>query len=221
MVKPIQDTSDNNRKDWANPKYIRRQNNWSNFQSSMNGGGKQGRGRWVHGARGERGCGRGKSYHSPINNLNDTNKGFCSDLGKHVFDYGNKWAADKMSITWDKIVNHVGTIYGHDIIIELQNKKQINIPQPKHTQLVKDTHLKRDEGLRYQKSRLMQTIEVKLQLLEAAVQRYKDPEVPVKLEIIINVIDDATYQATVEPAINLDKNNKIQYENECYTHREG
>ena len=66
----------------------------------------------------------------------------------------------------DKIVNHVGTIYGYAISNELQKKKRIDIPQPKDTQKVKDNNLKRVERLRDQHSRIMQAIEVKLQFLE-------------------------------------------------------
>ena len=41
-----------------------------------------------------------------------------------------------------------------------------------------------------------------------------------KLAIITNEIDEATYQATFEPAIKLDDNEKNQYENEWRTQRE-
>ena len=52
----------------------------------------------------------------------------CSDLGKYLFDYGHKGAADQMRTTEENIVNHVRTIYGHNISNELQNKKRIDIP---------------------------------------------------------------------------------------------
>ena len=76
-----------------------------------------------------------------------------------------------MRTTWEKIVNHVGMIYNHNISNEFQNKKRIDILQPEHTQQVKDKHLKRFEWLRYQNSRLMKPTEVKYQFLEAEVQR--------------------------------------------------
>ena len=47
-------------------------------------------------------------------------------------------------------------IYGHNISNEFQNKKRIDILQPKHTQQVKDKHLKRVECLRYHHSNPMQ-----------------------------------------------------------------
>ena len=71
-------------------------------------------------------------------------------MGNHVFDYGHKGAAYQMSTTWEKIVNHVGIIYGHNISNESQNKKRIKIPQPENTQKVKDKHLRRVEQLRDQ-----------------------------------------------------------------------
>jgi hypothetical protein len=46
-----------------------------------------------------------------------------------------------MRTTWEKIVHHVGTIYGHDISNELQNKKTVIINEPKHTQDMLDKHV--------------------------------------------------------------------------------
>ena len=130
--------------------------------------------------RGRRGCGRGNSYHSHINNLNNKNKGLFSALGQHIFDYGKEGAADQMRTTWEKIANHIGTIYGHNISNDFQNKKRIEIPQPKHTLQVNDKHRNIFEQIKYQHSRLMQAREFKLQFLEAEVQRQEDPEAPVK-----------------------------------------
>ena len=62
-----------------------------------------------------RGCVRGNSYPSYINNMNNKNKGLCSSLGYHIFDYGQNGAAYQTSTTWENIVNHVWMIYGHGI----------------------------------------------------------------------------------------------------------
>ena len=43
----------------------------------------------------------------------------------------------------------------------------------------------------YQHSTLIQAIEVKLQLLEAAFQRQEYPDAPVKLSMLINETDEA------------------------------
>jgi hypothetical protein len=45
-----------------------------------------------------------------------------------------------MRTTWEKIVHHIGTIYGHNISNELQNKKTVTIDEPEHMQAVLDKH---------------------------------------------------------------------------------
>ena len=114
----------------------------------MSGRGRKYRGMGGRRAQGGRCLGRGNSYSININNLNNNNKGLCSALGHHVFDYGQKEATYQTRKTWDKIVNHAGTIYGHNISNELNNKKQIEITQHEHTHKVKDRHLERVERLR-------------------------------------------------------------------------
>ena len=96
-------------------------------------GGRGGRGR---GGRG-RGPGRGTSYSG---NGAAKHKGLCAALGMHVFDYGNKGAANQMRNTWEKITHHVGTIYGHDISNELQNKTLVTIAEPQYTAAVVAKH---------------------------------------------------------------------------------
>ena len=66
----------------------------------------------------------------------------------------------------------------------------------------------------------MQARKVKLKLLESEVQRQEYSEAPVKLEMIINKIDESNEQETVEPAIKLENNDKNQYDNEWWSHRE-
>ena len=39
-----------------------------------------------------------------------------------------------MSITWEKLLHHVGTIHGHYISNYLLKKKMVIIVKPKHTQ---------------------------------------------------------------------------------------
>ena len=59
----------------------------------------------------------------------------------------------------------------------------------------------------------MKSREVKLNLIEASVKRQEDPEDPVKLEMLINDIDEANYQTTVETYIKINENEKTQYDN--------
>ena len=103
--------------------------------------GRTGRGRGGRG-RGGRGRGRGNSY-SGTGVTTTKHKGLCSALGIHVFDYGQKAAADQMRTTWEKIVHHAGTIYGHDISNELLNKKTVLILEPEYTLEVLTKHEER------------------------------------------------------------------------------
>ena len=121
---PLEDSLDE-RNVQADPRFIGRQDKWSHFQTIMIGRGKQGRGQGGRRERGGRVSGRANSYYSNIKNLNNNNKGLYISLGHHVLYYGQKGALDQMRTTWEKIVNHVGTIYGHDNSNELQNKKRI------------------------------------------------------------------------------------------------
>ena len=50
---------------------------------------------------------------------------------------------------------------------------------------------------------------------EVQIQEY--PEAPLKLSMLIDEIDESTYQATVYTDIKLDKNEKTQYDNEWRT----
>ena len=70
--------------------------------------------------------GRGIGHYTAILNKN---KGLSSALRNNVFDYGQKWAADQMRMTWDNIVNHVRTIHVHDISNKIQNKTRSLSPR--------------------------------------------------------------------------------------------
>jgi len=85
-------------------------------------GGKGGRGR----GRG-RGKGRGQNY---TGTTSTQKKGMCTDLGTHVFDYGQKSSADQMRTSWEKLTHYVGTTFGQDICNELTNKRTVVLPVP-------------------------------------------------------------------------------------------
>ena len=92
-----------------------------------------GRGRGRGRGKGGRGKGKGRgSSHVPATSAKA--KGLCAALGNHVFEYGQKESADQVRTTWDKVVQYSGTIYGHDISNELQNKKTLVIQEPEYSQ---------------------------------------------------------------------------------------
>ena len=129
-------------------------------------------------------------------------KGLCAALGIHVFDYGQKGAADQMRTTWKKIVHHVGTIYGHDISNELQNKKTVIIDEPIHTQDVLDKHAAKEVRRQTQETRLDQASLLQKTQLEAEVDAGTNTDAPMLLAILDNEFDEAIYQATLALPIN-------------------
>ncbi|MGL5934677.1 MAG: hypothetical protein ACRCZI_03530, partial [Cetobacterium sp.] len=89
--------------------------------------GARGRGRGS--GRGTRGRGsQGRSGGSRTSSVSDKKKGLCAALGSHVFDYGDKASADQLRVSWEKLCNHVGTLYGQDISTELSTGTTVQIP---------------------------------------------------------------------------------------------
>jgi hypothetical protein len=74
--------------------------------------------------------------------------GICTNLGTNVFDYSQKSAADQIRTSWEKLVQYVGTSYGQDINNELQNKINVIIFDPVHTDDVLMRHGAREVMIR-------------------------------------------------------------------------
>ena len=110
-----------------------------------------------------------------------------------------------MRTTWEKIVNHVGTIYGHDISNELHNKKTVTITKPRHTQEVLDKHAERVSRHESQELRLSNARQDQRRALEAEVDEGDDPAAPMSLALLLNEIEEAEYQATVKLPIKLNE----------------
>jgi hypothetical protein len=49
----------------------------------------------------------------------------CAALGSYMFDHGDKGAADQVKISWEKLTNHIATLYGTDIGTELATNTKI------------------------------------------------------------------------------------------------
>jgi hypothetical protein len=92
-----------------------------------------------------RGRGRGQNY---TGTSSSTGKGLNDTLGGHVFDYGQKAAADQMCASWEKITEYVGATCGQDISNELQNKITVTIPELTHTADVLNRNLTRSTVIR-------------------------------------------------------------------------
>ena len=104
-----------------------------------------------HGGRGYTGSGRGRGrgrWHNS-SGANSTHKKYlCKDLGNNVFDYWHKAATDHMRTSWEKLVQHVGTKYGQDIINELNRKVKVNLVTQVHLTEVLVRHAIREALVR-------------------------------------------------------------------------
>ena len=125
-----------------------------------------------------------------------------------------------MRPTWEKIVHHVGTIYGHDISNELQNKKIVTIEEPKHTQAVLDKHADKESRRQSQQAHLVQARLLQQTQLEQDVNDRQDPDAPMLLAVLQNEIEETTYQATLDLPIKLDDMESTFHHNEWRTYRE-
>ena len=185
--------------------------------SSNTGGRNRGGGRGRGTSRG-RGRGRG-NYYSGTGATVVKHKGLCAALTSHVFEYGQKGAADQMRTTWEKIVHHVGTIYGHDISNELLNKKTVIITKPEHTEDVLMKHAERVTRHETQELRLATARQVQRRALVAA-DKSGDADAPMSLAILDNEIEEAAYQVTLALPIELDETEKTEHSNAWQTYRE-
>ncbi len=182
--------------------------------------GKQGRsGRSKSGTSNGRG-GRGRGNYYSGSDKVVKHKGLCAALGSHVFDYAQKGAADQMRTTWEKIVHHVGTIYGHDISNELLNKKTVVIDKPAHPQDVLDKHADRVTRHTNQELRLLAARSDQKTALLAAVAAGVDTDAPMSLALLENEIEEAAYQNSIDLPIELDESERIENSNAWRTYRE-
>ena len=176
-------------------------------------------GRPVRGGGG-RGRGRGCGNHYSGNNTTTTKpKGLCSALTHHVFDYGQKGAADQMRMTWEKIVHHVGTIYGHDVSNELQNKKTVPVPKPEYSLLILEKHQDRIDRYKIQEQRFILARTNKKRSLEAELAD-GDVEAEMLLAVLDQEIDEAAYLVSTELPIKLTEEERTEHDNNWRTYRE-
>jgi hypothetical protein len=148
--------------------------------------GRGGRGYGGHGGRG-----RGHNY---TGSANTTKKGLCANLGTNVFDYGQKYAADLMRTSWEKLVQYVGTNHEQDISNKLQNKISVDIIEPVHYAEVLRKHGLREAMIRSGQRKIQRARQAQYNILEAAVLA-KDPDDPMKLAILQNEIAQGDFSS--------------------------
>ena len=129
-----------------------------------------------------------------------------------------------MKVSWDKFVFHSGTKFGSDVSNELQNRKEVTIPEPEYSQEILDRHKKR-EALHVIQLRRLQDAR---QLQKAALQAIVDdpdklaayPETPVKLAELNNEIDKADFEASEPLPIQLTDTERMQMNNDSKSIKE-
>jgi hypothetical protein len=174
------------------------------------------RGGRSRGGRG-RGQGRGTSYSG---NGAAKHKGLCAALGMYVFHYGSKGAAGQMRNTWEKITHHVGTIYGHNISNELQNKTLVTIAEPQYTAAIIAKHALKETRRQAQGLRLNLAASAQRLALLAVVATGTDITAPMQLPVLENEIEEAAYQLSVPLSMQLYDSEATSYHNEWRTYRE-
>jgi hypothetical protein len=167
--------------------------------------------------RGGSSQGRGKNY---TGSANAAKRGLCTNLGKNVFDYGQKSAADQIRTSWEKLVQYVGTNYGHDINNELQKKVWVILTKPVHTNDVLARHSIREVMIQNGQLNIQQARQAHETILKAAVQAGMDMDAPIKLAILQNDIAQGEFAASIEVPVLLTDSEKTQFSNDWRTFRE-
>ena len=149
----------------------------------MSGRGVNGGSRGGRSGCGYRGSGRGSRHYTATLNKN---KRLCSAFGKNVFNYGQKELADQMRTTWENIVHHVGTVYGHYISKTLKNKIKVFIHNPEFTEDVQFKKKLNVELLNLHSARLSEAREAKRVMLTQAVEDGNYSKSPIKMYMLEN-----------------------------------
>lgn len=88
-----------------------------------------------HGRGGGRGggAGRGKGY---TGHKTAPQVGLEKELGRNIFDYGGKGAADLMKTSWEKVCQFAGKTYGETIATEMRTETRTTMTPPQYDQAI-------------------------------------------------------------------------------------
>jgi hypothetical protein len=125
-----------------------------------------------------------------------------------------------MRTSWEKLVQYGGTNYGKDIRIELQNKVTVILVEPVHTPAVMARHTIREQMIRHGQANLQQVCLAQQFIIEIAVNAGVNPEAPMRLAILNNVIAEGDFKQNVEFSIEMSDSEKTQCNNEWRSYRE-
>lgn len=124
-----------------------------------------------------------------------------------------------MKTTWEKIVNHAGTLYGQEIGNELHNRTAITIPKPQYSQAILDKHREEEARRIVHHDRVMKAKNIKAkQLTKLATDG--DGDAAIALAELENEIDEAVYKISTPLPIILTGEAKADYDAEWRMYRE-
>ena len=168
----------------------------------------RGGGRQSHQARGQ---GPGGSQNSRTDNKNQ--KELCVAIGNHVFDYHKKkGAADQLTDTWDKLVDHAGSLYGENVRNELFNKAHVVLKPPGHTQAVLAKHQVRETAKRKSLQILLNGQLISAEKYEEIAAVGINPNALVKLAILQNDIQQTQNSLANPLPMKLDEQDKSEFD---------
>ena len=162
----------------------------------MSGRGRGATSRWGRGrGKGRGGRGRASPRGAHYSGTQPAKqKGLCEALGPHVFDYGNRNAADQMSVTYEKIVSYVGSIHGTDISNKLLNRTKVVLDEPEYTQATLDIHAAAELRRTAQEARMSTARQASLAALQLLVTG-GDATAAIKVAQLQTEIEEAAIQA--------------------------
>ena len=154
--------------------------------------GRDGRGGDNTGGRGGRG-GRGGNHRT-----RSTKTGLTKELEGHIFDLGERSSADLMRTTQIKIAQYVGSLYGGDIMGELETKTEFVAPVPTYPQSAENRRPLYEQMIRAQQSNELATLNRKLARVQLQITSTTDIDQIESLEEQKSEIENKVLRVTYD-----------------------
>ena len=163
--------------------------------------------------------GRGQNYSGAA--TGGVKQGLWSTLGKNMFDYGQKASADQMRTLWEKLVQYVGTSYGHDISNELQNELAVVLPEPEYKLAILMRHGAIETMVRNGQANVRAACDLQRAFLQTMIDAGNTPAyTPFKLAVVENEIAQGDFDAMSPVSIVLTYAEKTENSNTWRRYRE-
>ena len=181
--------------------------------------GRTNRGRGGNAGRGDnsgRSGGRGGRGNLRIKS---TRVGLNKELEGNIFDLGERSSADLMRTTQIKIAQYIGSLYGGDIMGELETKKEFVAPPPEYPQSAKIRQPVYESMIRAQQSNTISKLQRRKVRIQAEIDAFgptpSDPdklnELEEKMFDIDNEILQIVYDQGVDIKVPLDDEEKGEW----------